>query len=121
MICPWCGAKNEPVPATKIGVLKPRVKRYWTDRFCIGRDSPQDSYLTTYVNESSPRFSVEICGLVFKDCFRLRGLEPVACASNGSDISGILGIALDLLAQPANVYIHGTGSDILGIAPNGVQ
>src|SRR5271169_5715870 len=49
------------------------------------------------------------------------GLEAVAGAADRFQIARVLGVRLDLFADAADVDVDGAGSDVGGIAPDGVE
>src|SRR5437762_8262628 len=86
------------MPANAVSVMAKnrRVRRYWIER------GPGTSALRVWL----------LLALV---------AEAVAHAAHGEDVLRLLGVALELLAQMANVHVDGARVAIRGIAPYALQ
>jgi hypothetical protein len=49
------------------------------------------------------------------------GGEPVAYASDGVNVAGVLRVVFEFLAEPGDVYIDGAGGHARLILPHGLQ
>src|ERR1700686_1576776 len=54
-------------------------------------------------------------------CSSFRGLESVAGAAHGLQITRVLGVGLDFFADATNVDVDRARSDVGGVAPDGIE